>query len=69
MYVYQCITQLTQVFSEFQYDFTLSTKKTDSKIAHILEMVAILEMHLQIEADNVSTYVFIRINHFLDIMA
>jgi hypothetical protein len=44
--------------------FALNSEKDDSKIAHLLEMVIFLEMPLQIEVDNASTDVSIRIQQF-----
>lgn len=43
--------------SEFQGAFALSFERNNSKIAHLSEMVAILEMLLHTEADDALTYV------------
>lgn len=48
-------------WSRFPYVSALSSKKADSEIPHLLEVMGILEMPLQIENDDTLTYVFIRI--------
>jgi hypothetical protein len=45
----------------------LPFKKADSEIAYLLEMMDVLWMLLQVEADDVSTYVFIRIQQIFNI--
>lgn len=47
--------------SGFQGASALSSEKADSETTHLLEMVAFLEMPLQIEVDAASTYVSIRL--------
>ena len=47
--------------AEFQGASALNSERNDSKITHLLEMVAVLEMPLEIEADDTSTYLYIRI--------
>ena len=51
-------------YSGFQYAFASSSKKTDSEIAHLLELVVILEMPLQMKADGAQARVSIRIQYF-----
>jgi hypothetical protein len=59
-YVHLSVHQTVDVYSEYPWDFALNSEKADSEIAHLLEVIAILEMPLLIKAD-----VAIRIQHFL----
>lgn len=59
------IYHLIDICSEFQWAFALSSEKGDSVISHLLKIMAILEMPLQTENNDVSTYISIRIQHLL----
>ena len=58
-YVHVLVHQTVYAYSEYQWDFALNSEKTDSEIAHLLEIITILEMTLLIKAD-----ASIRIQHF-----
>lgn len=42
----------------------MNSEKCESKIAHLLDVMAILEMPLQVEANDALTHVSIRIQYF-----
>ena len=46
---------------EFQWTSAWSSEGDDSEIAHLLEMMAILEMPFQIKTDDAHTYMSIKI--------
>lgn len=50
--------------SGFPYAFALNSERNDSESAHLLEMVAILEMPLQTEADGAFKYVTFAIQQY-----
>lgn len=55
-------------YSEFPGAFALNSEKDNSKVVYLLEMVTLLEMLLEVEVDNASTYVSMRIQQFLKIL-
>ena len=59
--VHMLIHHTIETYFAFQWASALNSEKADSDIAHLLEMVVILEMPLQIETDGASTYISIRI--------
>lgn len=60
----------TDTYSEFQWASALITEKTYSEFVHLLEVMDILKMPFQTDADDASTYdVSVRIQHLVDIMA
>ena len=53
--------------SGFQWPTTLSSKKADCEIIHLLEIMAITGISEQIKTDNAPAYVSNKINQFLHI--
>ena len=51
-YVHKMIHYTKRTYSKFPWASALKSKKDDSEIVHLLVMKAILEVLLQIEADN-----------------
>lgn len=65
-YLHVLIHHTVDASSEFKG--ALSFERKNSDIVHLLEMVAILEMPLQIEANDALTYVSNKREQFLDII-
>jgi hypothetical protein len=63
-YVHVLIHHTIDRYSECQEVFTLISEKDDSEIAHLLEIMTILEISLQIEVDDALTYASNRIQQF-----
>ena len=67
--MYVLIYHTVDTCSEFQWAFALNSEKDGSEIAHLLEMITILEIPLHIRADDASTHVSLKIQQFfLDTM-
>ena len=62
-YVHVLIHRIDDTGSDFQAASALSSKKADSEIAHLLEVVAFLDVPLQTEVGAL-TYVSIRMQQF-----
>ena len=56
-YVHMLIQHTIDTYSGFQWASAISSEGDDSEIAHLLEMMAILEMPLQTGADDSLTCV------------
>jgi hypothetical protein len=52
-------------YSRLKYVSALSFEKTDSEFAHLLDVIAILDIPLQIEADDASIYVCTKMQEYL----
>ena len=63
-YIHMLMHHTIDAHSGFPYAFALNSERNDSESAHLLEMVAILEMPLQTEADDATVYVAIRIQPY-----
>ena len=60
-YVHMLMSHTFDSYLRRQYAFAFRSKKAVSEIAHLLKMMAVLEMHLQNKADDAMTCVSIKI--------
>ena len=54
----------TGTYSGFQWASALSSEKADSVIKYLLEIMAMMEIPVQIKTDNAPTYVFSKMKQF-----
>ena len=54
-------------YSKFQRAFSSNSEKDDSEITHLIQIMTILEIPLQIEAEDDSAYVYNKIKQFLSL--
>jgi hypothetical protein len=64
IYAYMLIYHIVDACPGFQWTLALNSEKDDSEISPLSEMVAMLEMPLQIEADDASTDASIKVQQF-----
>ena len=46
-----------EIYTGFQWETTLTSEKADSVITHLLEVIAFMEIPVQIKTDNAPAYV------------
>ena len=46
-----------EIYTGFQWETTLTSEKADSVITHLLEVIAFMEIPVQIKTDNALAYV------------